>query len=105
MGKLVASMYTTLDGVVDSMEKWHFDKWNDEMGAFAREQLFASDALLMGRVTYQGFADVWPTVTDEDGFADRMNTLPKYVVTHTLTELDWNNSRPLSGDIADDVAE
>lgn len=105
MRKLAASIYTTLDGVVDSMEKWHFDAWNDEMAAVARDHLFASDALLLGRVTYEGFAPVWPTVSGEDGFADRMNSLPKYVVTRTLDTLEWNNSTPVTGDIADEVAK
>src|SRR5262249_22974380 len=104
MRKLVASMYSTLDGVTDSMEKWHFEAWNDEMGAFAHEQLFAADALLMGRVSYDGFAPVWPTVTDEVGFADRMNSLPKFVVTSTDLALEWNNSIALRGDVVDDVS-
>jgi dihydrofolate reductase len=105
MRSLSASIYTTLDGVVDSLEKWHFDAWNDELAAVAREHLFRSDALLLGRVTYDELAPVWPTRAGEDDFSDRMNALPKYVVTRTLDALEWNNSTLLTGHLGDEVAK
>jgi dihydrofolate reductase len=67
------------------------------------DQLFKSDALLLGRLTYQGFAASWPSITDEEGFADRMNSLPKYVATTTLKEpLEWTQLL-LTGNPVDEV--
>ena len=63
-----------------------------------------ADAQLLGRVTYQGFAAAWPKFKDEAGFADRMNGLPKYVATHTLTHLEWTNAHVIPGDLATFVA-
>jgi dihydrofolate reductase len=111
MRKVVVTEYVTLDGVMQDPgggEKfehggWSFQFWSDEAGKFKFDELFASDALLLGRVTYQGFAKAWPSMTDEAGFADRMNSLPKYVVSTTLKELEWNNSRLLKGNIAEEV--
>ena len=64
----------------------------------------ASEALLLGRVTYEGFAKAWPARTDE-GFADKFNTMPKYVVSSTLKDPEWNNSTVLAGDVAEEVAK
>jgi dihydrofolate reductase len=61
--------------------------------------------LLLGRVTYQGFAAAWPSMTDPQGFAERMNGLPKFVASTTLKQLEWNNSRLLKGDIAAEVGK
>jgi dihydrofolate reductase len=68
------------------------------------DQLFASDALLLGQVTYQAFADAWPSMTDEVGFADRMNSLPKFVVSKTLEEVEWNNSSRIKENVAEEVS-
>jgi dihydrofolate reductase len=62
------------------------------------------DALLLGRVTYEGFAAAWPSMTDEVGFAEKMNSMPKYVVSGTLRDPQWNNSTVLSGDLAQEIA-
>lgn len=105
MRKVVASEYVTLDGVMEAPEKWSLQFWSEEMARFAHEQLFASDALLLGRVTYEGFAKAWPSRTDEAGFADRMNALPKYVVSRTLEEAEWNNSTLIGGDVAGQVSK
>lgn len=78
--------------------------WNDELGAYAHKQIFDSAALLLGRVTYQGFVQAWPAATDEDGFADRINTMPKFVASTTLTEVGWNASLR-QGDVAEAVAQ
>ncbi|HEX8997748.1 MAG TPA: dihydrofolate reductase family protein [Ktedonobacterales bacterium] len=112
MRKVLVSEFITLDGVVEDpggAEKtphggWTWPYWNDEIGQLKQDELFAGDALLLGRVTYQGFAAAWPSATDEYGFADRMNSLPKYVATTTLDTLDWNNSTALTGDVAEAVA-
>ncbi|MER6144892.1 dihydrofolate reductase family protein [Streptomyces sparsogenes] len=103
MRKIVASVYLTLDGVMEN-PAWSAPFFNDEAAAFARGQLFAADALLLGRVTYQGFAAAWPSMTDQDGFADRMNAMPKYVATTTLDTPEWNATF-LTGDVPAAVAE
>ena len=81
--------------------------WNDEHAKYAHDQLFASDALLLGRVTYEGFAATWPSMEDFEGdFAVRMNTLPKFVVSTTLDEpLEWNNSTLIKGNVAEEVSK
>ena len=89
MRKLTAVLYLTLDGVMEN-PAWTGPYFNDELAAAQHELLFASEALLLGRTTYQGFAQAWPTMTDENGFANRMNALPKYVASRTLTTTGWN---------------
>jgi dihydrofolate reductase len=76
----------------------------DEGDRFKLDELREADAQLLGRVTYEGFAAAWPTFTDEVGFADKMNSMPKYVVSSTLESADWNNSI-LSGDVVDEVTK
>lgn len=113
MRKVIVSEFLTLDGVMEDpggAEKtkhggWSFKFWSEEAAKFKFDELFACDALLLGRVTYQGFAAAWPSMTDEEGFADRMNGLPKYVVSKTLEELTWNNSKLLKGDVAEEVSK
>lgn len=113
MRKVVASEYVSLDGVMGDpggAEKtrhggWSFQFWNDEAARFKFDELFASDAMLLGRVTYEGFAKAWPSMKDEAGFADRMNNLPKYVVSKTLDTLTWNNSRLITGNIVEEVTK
>ena len=83
MRKVIVSMFVSLDGVMED-PAWTMPYWNDEIAKYKLDELFAADALLLGRVTYQGFAAAWPSRTDEQGFADRMNSLPKYVVSTTL---------------------
>jgi dihydrofolate reductase len=111
MRKVVVSEFVSLDGVMEdpggaeAFEHggWTRAYWGDEIGKVKYEELFAADALLLGRVTYEGFAKAWPSVKDEQGFADRMNGLPKYVVSQTLGEVAWNNSWLLKGDLAQEV--
>jgi dihydrofolate reductase len=104
MRKLVVTEYVTLDGVMEAPNKWSFQFWNEEAAQFKFDELFSSDALLLGRVTYEGFAAAWPSMKDEAGFGDRMNGIPKYVVSTTLEEANWNNSTIIRGDIAEEVA-
>lgn len=103
--KLFATLFMTLDGVVDSPQKWSFPFWDDGVAAFKDAELKASDALLLGRVTYEGFAAAWPGRTDETGFADKFNAMPKYVASKTLTKLSWTNSHLLDGDVPNAVAK
>src|SRR5215207_5253882 len=91
MRKVFASEFVSLDGVVED-PSWTFQFSSEEQQKFKFDELFASDALLLGRVTYQAFAAAWPSMTDEVGFADRMNSMPKFVVSTTLDEAEWNAS-------------
>ena len=103
--KLAATLFMSLDGVIEEPQKWSFPYWNEEIGKFKLEETLASDALLLGRVTYQGFAAAWPSSKDDEGFADKFNSMPKYVASKTLTKLDWNNSHLIKGDVAAGVAK
>lgn len=102
--RLVATEYLTLDGVFEEPGHWSMPWFNDEAAAFKDAELRASDALLLGRKTYEGFAAAWPAIEAETGdFGVKMNTMPKYVVTSTLTTLDWSGSRPVTGDVVAEV--
>jgi len=103
--KLVVSEFVTLDGVTEEPGKWSFPFWNEEISKFKFDELFSSDALLLGRVTYQGFAAAWPSMTDEAGYAKRMNSFPKHVVSRTLERLDWNNSHLIKGDVEREISK
>ena len=100
MRKVVVSEFVSLDGVMEAPDKWHFPYWSDEMGQEIEAAMGQADAM-----TYQGFATAWPSMTDEAGFADRMNILPKFVVSTTLEEpLEWNNSTLIKENVAEEVS-
>jgi dihydrofolate reductase len=107
MRKVIASEIVSLDGVVESPETWHFPYFNDEMGEEIGKAMAASDAMLLGRVTYEGFAAFWPSQqpSDEDQeITDYMNNTPKFVVSKTLEEsLEWTNSTLIKGDVAEEI--
>jgi dihydrofolate reductase len=104
MRKVIVQTQVSLDGVQENPHLFVFDYFSDEIMSYNKELLFRSDALLAGRVTYQGFAEVWPTRTGDD-FAERINSLPKYVASRTLQEpLKWNASL-LEDDVAGAVAK
>lgn len=103
MRKVVVAEFLSLDGVMDE-PAWTVPYWNDEIAKFKYDELFASDAHLLGRVTYQGFAAAWPSRTDEQGFADRMNSLPKYVVSTTLEKVEWNNSHLIKKNVVEEIS-
>ena len=106
MRKLVASFFISLDGVVESPDKWHFPYFNEEMGAAVGEAMGATDSLLLGRRTYDEWAAYWPHQDPaSDPFVSIMNDTPKFVASTTLTEFDWQNSTLLEGDLADAVNE
>ena len=110
MGKLVVTEFVTLDGVIEDpggSEKHERGGWafQFERGAegdkFKLDELEAADAQLFGRVTYEGFAEAWPSREGE--FADKINAMPKFVVSRTLTDPTWDNTTVLDGDLAEDV--
>jgi dihydrofolate reductase len=101
MRKLVESTFVTLDGVIENPQDWSPPYWDDEHAAYASKLLFAADALLLGRVTYEGFVGAWPARSG-DAYTDRINAMPKYVASRTLTEATWN-SAVIDGDVADEV--
>ena len=102
MRKLVESTFVTLDGVIGDPQEWGPPYWDDEHAAYAHKLLFAADALLLGRETYEGFAQAWPSRGGE--YADRINALPKHVASRTLQETTWNATR-IDGDLAEEVAK
>jgi dihydrofolate reductase len=106
MRKVTAGLFVSLDGVVESPEKWHFPYFNDEMGEAVGAAISSSDAMLLGRLTYQEFATYWPGVSSEDEpFATHMNNTPKYVVSKTLDKAEWNNSTLISGNVAEEITK
>jgi dihydrofolate reductase len=104
MGTVVAVEYTSIDGVMEE-PAWSGPYFNDEVADFQYDNLFTSDALLLGRVTYEGFKAAWPSMTDDEkGFGLRMNALPKYVSSNSLSAGEWNATL-LPGDPAEQVAK
>ena len=111
MRKLIVTEFVTLDGVMEAPggepthphTGWVFDFMCDEQQEFKLQEVLEADAHLIGRVTYESFAGAWPERTGE--FAEKMNSMPKYVVTTTLDELEWNNSTPIKGDVAEEVTK
>jgi dihydrofolate reductase len=105
MRKVVASEFVSLDGVVESPDKWHFPYFNDEMGDAIGAAMATSDAMLMGRVLYEEWATFWPEQDpDENPVAARMNGVRKYVVSTTLEEpLEWNNSTLIGDNVAEEI--
>ena len=92
MGYIKANLFISLDGVIESPETWHFDYFNDEMGAVVGEAMADADATLLGRQTYDEFASYWPNADPEDPFTAQMNGARKYVVSNTLKDPAWENT-------------
>ena len=103
MRKIVAGLFVSLDGVVESPEQWHFPYFNDEMGAIVGSQMAAADTLLLGRRTYEEFAGYWADKGSDVEFADQINTIPKLVASTTLDAVDWKNSTLIRGDVAQEL--
>ena len=114
MGRIVVTEFVSLDGVMEDpggAEGYEHGGWSfqvsrgDEGDKFKLDELVDAEAQLLGRVTYEGFAKAWPSITDEAGFAAKMNSMPKYVVSSTLTNPEWQNTTVLSGDVAEEVSK
>jgi dihydrofolate reductase len=112
MGRIVVTEFVSLDGVMEDpggSEDFEHGGWSfefergDEGDKFKLDEALGSEALLLGRVTYQGFADSWPSREGE--FADKFNNMPKYVVSSTVDGSEWTNSTVLEGDVADAVSK
>jgi dihydrofolate reductase len=112
MGKIVVTEFISMDGVIEDpggSEDYEHGGWSfqydrgEEGNKFKLDETAASDALLLGRVTYEGFADSWPSREGE--FADKFNSMPKFVVSTTLDKPEWNNSTVISGDVAAQVGK
>lgn len=101
MGEIINSTFISIDGVINHMEAWHFAYIDDESEQIALEQLRASEALLMGRHTYEAYASVWP---QRGGvLADVINSMPKYVASATLDKAAWNNTTVIKADLVAEV--
>jgi dihydrofolate reductase len=112
VGRIVVTEFVSLDGVMEAPgggEDFKHGGWSfevnrgDEGDKFKLDETMSSEALLLGRRTYEGFAAAWPS--REGDFADKFNTMPKYVVSSTLENPEWNNSTVLKGDVAEEVAK
>ena len=112
MGRIVVTEFVSLDGVMEDpggSENFEHGGWSfqfnrgEEGDKFKLDETMSSDALLLGRVTYEGFAAAWPSRDGE--FADKFNAMPKYVVSTTLENPEWNNSTVLKGDVSEEVAK
>jgi dihydrofolate reductase len=102
--RIINSTFVSLDGVIEHLERWHFEYHDDESRAIAAELVSGADALLMGRRTYEGFAEAWPSRAG-DPLADKMNGMRKYVASTTLKTAEWSNSTIIEGDLVEAVAE
>ena len=112
MGRIVVTEFVSIDGVMEDpggSEDFDYGGWSfeysrgDEGDQFKLDETMQSDAMLLGRTTYEGFADAWPQRDGE--FADRFNNMPKYVVSSTLTDPEWTNTTVIDGDLAAEVAK
>jgi dihydrofolate reductase len=112
MGRIVVTEFVSLDGVIEDpagSETFEHGGWSfeidrgDEGDKFKLDETMEAEALLLGRVTYQGFAQAWPSRSGE--FADKFNSMPKYVVSSTLGDAEWNNSTVLEGDVVEAVSK
>jgi dihydrofolate reductase len=112
MGRIVVTEFVSLDGVMEAPgggESFKHAGWTfkiergKEGDKFKLDETLNSEALLLGRLTYEGFAAAWPSIKNE--FADKFNSMPKYVVSSTLEKAEWNNSTVLSGDVVEEVSK
>jgi dihydrofolate reductase len=104
MRKLVESTFVSLDGSIENPQNWSPPYWDDEHAGYARKLLWDADALLLGRKTYENFAESWPPRAGADDFTDRINSMPKYVASKTLTDTTWN-ATVLEGDTVDAIVK
>lgn len=101
--RLVATEYLTLDGVFEEPGHWSFPYFDEKAAQFKSDELEATDALLLGRKTYEGFAAAWPTMQGTGEFGVKMNTMPKYVVSSTLDRVEWSGSKLIKGNVTEEI--
>jgi dihydrofolate reductase len=104
MRKIKSYFFISLDGVVESPDKWHFPYLNEEMSDAAAAGFATVDALLMGRILYDEWAAYWPEHADQP-FGDLMNSIKKYVISNSLQVAEWQNSEIISGDVAQKLTD
>lgn len=104
MRKIIVTEFLSLDGVMEN-PMWTLKYWNDEIARFKAEETTANDVLLIGRVTYEGFAAAWPQRTDEESGGVYFNGVRKYVVSNTLEKAEWNNSHIIRGNIVEEITK
>ncbi|MDQ6818988.1 MAG: dihydrofolate reductase family protein [Actinomycetota bacterium] len=112
MGKLVVTEFITVDGVIEDpggAERFERGGWafqfdrGAEGDKFKLDEVLAAEALLLGRITYEGFAQAWPSMSDKQGFAAKMNSMPKYVVSATLENPSWSNTTQIKDDVVGEI--
>lgn len=103
--RLVATEYLSLDGVFEEPGQWSMPYFGEEAQRFKWDELMASDAQLLGRRTYEGFAAAWPHMEETGGFGEKMNSMPKYVVTSTLSSLEWTGSQRLGDNFIEEIRQ
>ncbi len=104
MPKIIITEFMSLDGVIENPQ-WTFKYWNDQIAGFKAEETSANESLLLGRVTYEGFASAWPQRKDEDPGATYFNGTRKYVISNTLDKAEWNNSVIINGNAVEEIAK
>src|SRR5690348_7061187 len=105
MGRIVSNFFISLDGVVESPDKWHFPYFDDRMGEIVGSGMSTTGAFLMGRRLYDEWSEFWPQQGPEVPFSEYINGVRKFVVSSTLEEATWNNTSVISGDVAAGVRE
>ena len=111
MRKIVVTEFMSLDGVIEApggaevyqYSGWTIPYWDSEIAVVKNDELMASDAQLLGRITYEGFAKAWPTMKGTGAFGEKMNSMAKFVVSSTLKEADWNNTTIITDHLVDEI--
>jgi len=110
MGNVIASLFLSLDGVMEApvhkesfpRSGWSLPYWNEQIAKLKRDELVNADALLLGRITYLGYSQIWPTHSGDE-YTDRINAMPKWIASKTLQHADWNGAQVLRGDLLSEV--
>jgi len=106
VGRIVVSEFLSLDGVMEAPQNWHFPFISPDMAEATTAHILEAEALLLGRATYEEFAGQWPTkYNNEYGIADKLNAMPKFVVSNSLETVSWNNSSLIRGSVTEAVTE
>jgi len=103
MGRIVSNFFISLDGVVESPDKWHFPYFDDAMGEIVGRGMSTTGAMMMGRRLYDEWSQYWPGQAADVPFSEFINTIPKYVLSSSMTDATWQNTTVLTGDVAEGV--